>query len=94
MNLSTAILKAPHVGIRELKAHLSQKMRSGKPLVVTEHGEPKQVMIPYETIIDIAETLEELDDQALVRSVRLSRKSRARSFPVEASFKKIKATRK
>ena len=83
MNLSTAILKAPHVGVRELKAHLSQRLRSGKPLVVTEHGDPKQVMIPYETVIDIVETLEELNDEALVRSVRLSRKAgRARPIPV------------
>lgn len=92
MTLATALLRAPHVGVRDLKAHLSERMKTKKPLIVTEHGEPKQVLIPYEAIVEIAEILDELNDKELVKAVRLSRKSAEEGLPgipVETLFKKI-----
>ena len=53
-------------------------------------------MIPYETFVDIVETLEEIGDSGLALRVQLSRKSagsKAGYLSVEDSFKKIKASR-
>ena len=96
MTLATALLRAPHVGVRDLKAHLSERMKTKKPLIVTEHGEPKQVLIPYEAIVEIAEVLDELNDKGLARAVRLSRKAAQEGLPgipVETLFKKVKASK-
>ncbi len=97
MTLATALLKAPHIGIRELKARLSEKLKGHLPLVVTDHGEPKQVMVPYEDIVELAEILEELRDPELVKAVKLSRKAAKngrQGIPVAGLFDEIKASRK
>ena len=97
MTLATALLKAPHIGVRDLKAHLSERLKSRRPLVVTDRGEPKQVLMPYDDIVEFAEMLEEINDPELVKLVRLSRRAVKAGFkgiPVEESFKRIKALRK
>lgn len=97
MTLSTALLKAPHIGVRDLKAHLSQRLKSHRPVIVTDHGEPKQVLMPYEDIVELAEILDELRDADLMRDVRLSRKAAKEGrtgIPISSVFKKIKLSRK
>ena len=97
MTLASTLLKAKHIGVRDLKAHLSEKLRSGKTLVVTDHGEPKQVIVPYADIVELAETLEELKDKTLAQLVQTSRYAREQglpSIPVEALFRKIRASRR
>ncbi len=97
MTLATALLKAPHIGVRDLKAHLSEKLKSRKPLVVTDHGEPKQVLMPYEDAVTLAEIFEELSDKGLVKLVTMGRKAIKAGFegiPIEESFKEILAARK
>ncbi len=94
MTLTNSLLRAPHIGVRDLKAKLSRMLRSVKPLIVTEHGRPKRVILPYEVIVGIAETLAEMDDKALAHAVNLSRKASAkgtRTLSVEESFKKFKS---
>lgn len=96
MTLATALLRAPHIGVRDLKAHLSEKLRTHTPLIITDHGEPKQVIIPYQEIVELVEILEEVRNPELVKVVKLSRKALregVEGIPVEASFKKIRASR-
>ncbi len=97
MTLATQILRAPHIGVRDLKIHLSEKVKGDKPLVVTDHGDPKQVMIPYHVIVEIAELLEELNDAELMRAVKLSRSASEkgeRGSSATGLFAKIKKQRK
>ena len=96
MTLATMLLRAPHVGVRDVKAHFSEKMKTRGPLIVTDRGEPKQVIIPYEALVEIAEVLEELNDTELIQSVNLSRKSYqkgVRGIPVETVFKKFRSSK-
>ncbi|HZV49567.1 MAG TPA: type II toxin-antitoxin system prevent-host-death family antitoxin [Candidatus Dormibacteraeota bacterium] len=49
-----------HVGVRELKAHLSaylDQVRRGHPLVVTEHGRPIVEIVPYGGTSKLAELI-------------------------------------
>lgn len=94
MTLNTALLRAPHVGVRELRVHLSRMLHSSKTLIVTERGRPKRVIMPYEVVVGIAETLGEMDDKELARDVQFSRKARnagTKAISVAESFKKFKA---
>ena len=97
MTLATALLRAPHIGVRDLKTHLSERLKSRKPLVVTDHGEPKQVLMPYDDIVELAEILEELNDPKLLKLVAEGRKAIREGFegiPITDSFNKIRAGRK
>jgi len=67
------LLKARHVGIRELKDHLSELLKEGKPLVATEHGTPKYFLVPYEEMTELVEMVEELSDAHLVAQVQEAR---------------------
>jgi len=94
MTLTASLLKASHVGVRDLRTNLSKMLHSSKTLIVTDHGRPKRVILPYEVIVGIAETLGELDDRELMESVKLSRKARgqgAKPISVAGSFKKFKS---
>ena len=96
MTLSSALLKASHIGIRDLKMHLSEKLKTQKPLVVTDHGRPTQVIIPYGDIVELAEILEELRDPQLIKAVQLSRKNEKEALkesPAADLFHKIRALR-
>lgn len=68
-----ALLKARHVGIRDLKDHLSEYLTDKKPLVATDHGQPSYYLIPYHEMVELAEILEELSDPDLVAKVRKGR---------------------
>lgn len=94
VTLTTSLLKAPHVGVRDFRTNLSKMLHSSKPLIVTDHGRPKRVVLPYEVIVGIAETLGELDDKELAESVRLSRKAREKGvkpISVAKSLKKFRS---
>jgi len=56
------------VGVRELKAHLSEYLRQvkqGRTLVITERGKPVGRLIPQG--LSLAERLEELQRAGLIR---------------------------
>ena len=94
MTLATALLKAPHVGVRDLRTHLSRMLHSSKTLIVTERGQPKRVILPYGVVVEIAETLGEMDDKELAKEVTLSRKARSegiKPISVARSFKKFES---
>ncbi len=94
MTLTASLLNAPHVGVRDLRTHLSRMLHSSKTLIVTERGRPKRVILPYAVIVGIAETLGELDDRELAQAVTFSRKARNKGvapISVAESFKKFKS---
>ncbi|MCX5794177.1 MAG: type II toxin-antitoxin system prevent-host-death family antitoxin [Elusimicrobia bacterium] len=85
------ILKARHVGVKELKNNLSMLLRTHKPIVATDRGQPAYMLIPYDEMVDLLEMLEESRDQALVAMVQSGRKAYAagRWRPAAKVLKKL-----
>ena len=97
MGLAITLLKAPHVGIRDLKEHLSEFLKKGKPVIVTDHGSPANVIVPYEEMIELLDILDEMQDketQKLIAEGRMAIRQGEKGIPVTDSFKTIRARRK
>ena len=74
MSIATTILKADHIGVRDLKAHLSVKVMA-KPLVITERGVPVSVNLPYQEVMELTDLLDELSDRDVLSAVSEGRKA-------------------
>ena len=97
MTVVKALLNAKYVGIRDLREHLSKRLKGSKVIVVTEHGTPTRVILSYQDVVELIEVLDELRDQAAVQSVQEGRKSvktGAEGIPVNRLFNQIRASRK
>ncbi len=57
MDIALNLLKAPHVGVREFKEKISSFLNKRKTLVVTDHGEPTSVLVPYKDMMEILDIL-------------------------------------
>lgn len=86
-----ALLRAKHVGIKELKNRLSELLKTQQPLVATDRGQPAYFMIPYEEMIELVEMLEELSDPETLRQVAEGRKAYRKGgwVPVSNLWKKL-----
>jgi len=96
MNIAMQLLKANHVGVRELKMHLSGFLKKGQPFIITEHGRPMQVMIPYADMLEFVDIIEELQDPEVLKLIQQGRKSikrGAKGLLVSKIFQKIRAAR-
>ena len=62
MSLATELLNAKHVGVRDLRDHLSEMIKKDTLVIVTEHGQPSKVLIPYEDMLEIVDMMDELRD--------------------------------
>ena len=74
MNVAGFVKEGEYIGAREFRQNLSRVIKSRHPYFLTEHGRPVKAMIPYETLLDLLELLEELKDRALMREVVQGRK--------------------
>jgi len=85
------LLRARHVGIRELKDHLSELMEAGKPLVATDHGNPKYFLVPYGEMAELIEMMDELSDAHVISQVKEAREEyRAGKWkPVSGLWKQL-----
>ncbi len=91
MSIATSILKAPHVGIRDLKIHLSSLLKKGS-LIVTERGKPVNVILPYSDMIELLDMLDEITDPETIKTIQEGRKAISRGvkgIPVSNVFKKL-----
>lgn len=75
MSITLDFLKAKHVGSRELRSRLFKLLKNGKPLVITEHGQPVRVMLDYAEMLDLLDMLEELSDPETLEAVREGREA-------------------
>ena len=94
MTVATALLNADHVGVRDLREHLSKRLHNHKPIIVTDHGHPKKVLISYDDMMEIVEILDELEDPGTLAAVSEGRraiKAGARGIPVSEIFQKIRS---
>ena len=91
MSIATSILKSPHVGIRDLKIHLSSLLKKGS-LIVTERGKPVNVILPYSDMIELLDMLDEITDPETIKTIQEGRKAISRGvkgIPVSNVFKKL-----
>ena len=75
MNIAINLFKAPHVGVRELKEKLSSFLKKDSPLIVTDHGEPTKVIVPYTEMVELLDILDEMSDPETLAAVAAGRKS-------------------
>ena len=96
MTLATALLKAEHVGVRNLRSHLSRSLKKAKPIVITDHGVARKVLIDYQDLLEISDILEEIQDAETMRLVQEGKKSMREGggIPIADSFARIRARRK
>jgi prevent-host-death family protein len=90
------LLRARHVGVRDLKNKLSEYLGSGKPIVATDRGNPKYFLVPYEEMVELVEMLEEANDPKLVAQVQESRAAYRRGewIPVSRLWSRLDKGRK
>jgi PHD/YefM family antitoxin component YafN of YafNO toxin-antitoxin module len=97
MTIATALLNARYIGVRELREHLSNRIKGNKAIVVTDHGTPTKVILSYRDVVELIEVMDELRDQAAVQSVQEGRKairSGSEGVPVNRLFRQIRESRK
>ncbi|MCP5051079.1 MAG: type II toxin-antitoxin system Phd/YefM family antitoxin [bacterium] len=96
MGIATDILKANHIGIRDLKKHLSTKLLDDL-LVITDRGNPVSVNLPYSDVLELMDMLDELTDSETLKTVNQGRKAieeGEKGIPVSNLFNKIRETHK
>ncbi len=92
MSIATDLLKAEHMGIRDLKEHLSTKLLE-KVLVITDRGTPMSVNLPYSDVLELTDIIDELSDLETLATVTEGRKAirqGAKGILVSGLFKKIR----
>lgn len=97
MSIAIGLLKAPHVGIRDLKENLSKFLKKNSPLIITERGEPIDVILPYSEMMDLVDIFEEATDPATLAMVlegKKAIKAGSKGVPVSNLFKAIREKRK
>ena len=75
MTLSSALLRATRVGAREFRNKACAFIRAGKFYLVTEHGKPAGVFMPYDEAVELAEIIDELHDKRLLKTIAEGRRA-------------------
>lgn len=91
MSSSHLLRKAKPVNVREAQAQLSKLIHSKSPSMVLSHGKPVSFLVPYEDMLDLVETLDELKDKRLLGEIERARAEYAqgKAVPAERIFKKL-----
>lgn len=91
MSAINLLQKAKPVNVREAQAQLSKLIRSKTTSMVLSHGKPVSFLVPYEDMLDLVETLDELKDKKLLEEIERARKEYAqgKAVPAEHLFKKM-----
>jgi antitoxin (DNA-binding transcriptional repressor) of toxin-antitoxin stability system len=91
MSSASLLRKARPVNVREAQAQLSKLIRSKSPSMVLSHGKPVSFLVPYEDMLDLVETLEDLKDKRLLGEIARSRAEYAegKAVPAETLFKRL-----
>jgi antitoxin (DNA-binding transcriptional repressor) of toxin-antitoxin stability system len=91
MSSTNMLRRARPVNVREAQAQLSKLIRSKSPSMVLSHGKPVSFLVPYEDMLDLVESLEELKDKKLLGEIVRARNeyARGKAVPAERLFKKM-----
>jgi len=89
--MSAALLRAPRIGVREFRNKACAFIRAGKFYLVTEHGRPAGVFMPYEDALELTELIDELNDKKLLKTIAEGRRAihkGAKGISLEGAVKK------
>ncbi len=75
MTLSGALLRAPRIGAREFRNKACAFIKAGKFYLITEHGKPAGVFMPYEEALELTEMIDELNDKKLLKIIAEGRRA-------------------
>lgn len=75
MTLATALLRAPRIGAREFRNKACSFINMGKTYLITEHGHPAGVFLPYEDALELVDVIEELDDRKALKMIAEGRRA-------------------
>ncbi len=75
MTLATALLRAPRIGAREFRNKACSFINMGKVYLITEHGHPAGVFLPYEDALELVDVIEELDDRKALKMIAEGRRA-------------------
>jgi len=78
MTLGKALLRARSIGVRNFRNKVSKLIHTHEMFVVTEHGSPTSVLLPYDDVLEIADVLDELRDKDALKAVAQGRKTISR----------------
>ena len=96
MSIATDLLKAEHVGIRDIKEHLSTRLLKDI-LVITDRGTPVSVNLPYLDVLELVDIIDEVTDletMAVVSEARRAIREGSKGIPVANLFNRIRAQHK
>ncbi|MEK7722104.1 MAG: type II toxin-antitoxin system Phd/YefM family antitoxin [Elusimicrobiota bacterium] len=87
------MLRAPHIGVKELKNNLSMLFKTHKPIIATDRGQPAYVLVPYEDMVEMMELMDEAKDASLAAEIKAARHAYAKGgwSPVADMWKKLGA---
>lgn len=91
MTARSLLREAKPVNVREAQAGLSRIIRSKKPSMVVSRGKPVSFLVPYEEMLDLLDTLDELKDARLFDEIARARHEYAegKAVPAERLWKKL-----
>jgi prevent-host-death family protein len=96
MSIASELLKAKHIGIGDFRGQLFKLLDTAQPIVVTEHGHPKSVVLGYDEVLEIIDILEELADHQTVSAVKEARQAISvgvPGIPVSRTIRKFRKIR-
>jgi len=96
MSIATDLLKAEHVGIRDIKEHLSTRLLKDI-LVITDRGTPVSVNLPYLDVLELVDIIDEVTDletMAMVSEARKAVREGSKGISVVNLFNRIRAQHK
>ena len=91
MSATSLVRKAKPVNVRDAQAQLSKLIRSKSPIMVLSHGKPVSFLVPYEDMLNLVDTLDELKDKKLLEEIERARieYGQRKAVPVEKLFRKM-----
>ncbi len=95
MSAINLVRKAKLVNVRDAQAQLSKLIRSTSPTMILSHGKPVSFLVPYEDMLNLVDTLNELKDNRLLGKIKRARTeySQGKAGPAERLFKKLRAAK-
>ncbi len=84
MKTSDLLRKAKPVNVQDVQTQLSKLIQSKSISVILSRGKPASFLVPYEDMLDLVETFDELKDKKLLGEIKRARKEYAQGKDVPA----------
>ena len=91
MSATSLVRNAKPVNVRVAQAQLPKLIHSKSPTMVLSHGKPVSFLVPYEDMLNLVDTLDELKDKKLLMEIERARieYGQGKAVPAERLFKKM-----